>query len=87
MSSFGTNGPPTVNSDNQQERILARRQRIAERADQINENPNKPVVNQTREQVPSIAHDICKYKKSMYRSVISQISAWHGFKCHETGKT
>ena len=59
MSSFG-NGPPTVNSDSQQERILARRERIAERAEPINQ-PNKPVVSQKRDAVPSISHDICKY--------------------------
>ena len=64
MSTFGVAGPPTVNSDNQKERILARRERISERVEQIAE-PNKPVVSQTREKVPSIAHDIGKYKNKM----------------------
>lgn len=63
MSSYGVTGPPTVNSDNQKERILARRERISERVEQIAE-PNKPVVSQTREKVPSIAHDVATKTKA-----------------------
>jgi len=51
-----TGTDPSVNSESQQERILARRNRINEREEQKNQ-PNKPLITVQTSKAPSIVHN------------------------------